>query len=179
MRNDKSIDLLLKAVTEMYQPNEKLYLVVAGTLNVTDKDYYKSLADKCTETGAALIAFDYVDKELEGYYYSAADILVLPYSFISQSGVAYCGLLYHLPMIASDIPRWAGMVQSGVNADMFKKGDEVDLERRILSLSGDEARMRAYRKGSENILNHDFSIKKRVELTEKAYGQLFSQYGNN
>ena len=174
IREDKSIDLLLKAFPKAYEKNSNLYLLSGGTLNVKEKEYYRSLARECEKTGAAKIVFDYIDSNLEPAYYSAADILVVPYSYISQSGVAYCGLLYELPMIASDIPRLDLMAKDGVNADIFKSGDVTELTDRLVNLSTDHKRLKKYSEGSRQIREADFSIKKRVAVTEKAYEDILA-----
>lgn len=175
IREDKTIDVLFKAFPEAYKENNDLFLLSAGTLNVKNKEYYQDLAKKCEETGSARIVFDYVSSDMEPVYYSAADILVVPYSYISQSGVAYCGLLYELPMIASDIPRLDLMAKEGINADIFKKGDVAQLTRRIIDLSLNPEKLRKYSEGSRQIREADFSIKKRVALTEQAYNDLIPE----
>lgn len=172
IREDKSIDLLYKAFPKALEKSKDLYLVSAGTLNVKDKDYYMNLADKCIDTGSATINFDYVSKEMEPIYYSCADILVLPYSYISQSGVAYCGLLFNLPMIASDIPRLDLMAKEKINAETFESGNVDDLVDKILLLSNDKNKLNKYAQGSEKIREEDFSIKRRVSLTQQAYYDL-------
>lgn len=173
VRDDKTIDLLYKAFPAALKRNPNLFLLSGGTLNVTDKDYYKQIAEECRKTGSAKIDFAYIDKELEGVYYSAADILVVPYSYISQSGVAYYGLLYDLPMIASDIPRLDLMARGGVNAEIFHKGDVEELTNKIVELSQSPEKMKEYSAASHRILKAEFSIQKRVDITEKAYDDLF------
>lgn len=173
VREDKSIDLLFKAFPEALKQNPNLYLLSAGTLNAKDKEYYHSLAQSCISTGCAKIDFEYVSKELEHAYYSAADVLVVPYSSISQSGVAYCGLLYNLPLIGSDIPRLDLMAKQGVNAEIFKKGSVEELTKKIVELSSDSQKMAQYAAGSKKVRESDFSIKRRVKLTEDAYKSLF------
>lgn len=174
IREDKSIDLLFKAFPKAYNINPELFLLFGGTLNVKDKEYYQSLAERCDQTGSSKIVFDYVDKDLEPAYYSAADILVVPYSYISQSGVAYCGLLYELPMIASDIPRLDLMAKSGINAEIFEKGSEEQLTQKIIELASNPTKLMEYKEGSKRIREEDFSIKKRVAVTEQAYEKLLS-----
>jgi len=172
VREDKSLDVLYKAFPKALEENKDLFLLSAGTLNVKEKDYYKSLADACRATGVAKIDFDYVTKEMEPVYYSAADILALPYSYISQSGVAYCGLLFNLPMIASNIPRLDLMAKDGINAEIFEKGNVNEMAEKIELLATDDERLKKYAMGSKRIREQNFSIKRRVELTEKAYEDL-------
>ena len=175
VRDDKTIDLLYKAFPAALKRNPNLFLLSGGTLNVTEKEYYKQIAEECRKTGSAKIDFAYIEKELEGVYYSAADILVVPYSYISQSGVAYYGLLYDLPMIASDIPRLDLMARGGINAEIFPKGNVEELTNRIVELSLSPEKMKEYAAASHRILKAEFSIQKRVDITEKAYDELFIQ----
>ena len=173
VREDKSIDLLFKAFPEALKRNGNLFLLSAGTLNAKDKQYYHALADKCVATGSAKIDFAYVSKEMEHAYYSAADILVVPYSSISQSGVAYCGLLYNLPLIGSDIPRLDLMAKQGINAEIFPKGSVEGLTEKIVELSTDPEKLARYAEGSKAVRERDFSIRRRVQYTEEAYRNLF------
>ena len=172
VRDDKTIDLLLEAFPKAFERNKELYLLSGGTLSATDKDRYLRLAEECNKTGSARIDFKYIDKSDEPLYYSAADILVLPYRYISQSGVAYCGLVYDLAMIASDIPRLDLMAKSGVNAAVFGKGDVEDLVEKIVKLSKDKEKIEEYSLGSRHIREKEFSIKRRVSITEEVYKSL-------
>lgn len=175
IREDKTIDVLYKAFPKALKINPDLFLLSAGTLNVKDKEYYTSLAEKCRATGAAKIDFDYVSKEMEPVYYSAADILALPYSYISQSGVAYCGLLFNLPMVATDIPRLDLMAKSGVNAEIFEKGNVEEMAEKIAALASDDEKLKRYADGSKRIREKDFSIRRRVALTEQAYRDIIKK----
>lgn len=174
VRDDKTIDVLYKAFPKALRKNPDLFLLSAGTLNVKEKDYYNSLAKTCIETGVAKIDFEYITKEMEPVYYSAADILALPYSYISQSGVAYCGLLFNLPMVASNIPRLDLMAKDGINAEIFEKGNVDQMAAKISLLASDDQKLKRYAEGSQKIREQDFSIKRRVELTEKAYEEILN-----
>ena len=109
---------------------------------------------------------------MEPVYYSAADILALPYSYISQSWVAYCGLLFRLPMVASDIPRLDLMAKEGINAEIFSKGDDIAMAQKLAELAADDQKLVRYAEGSVRIREEDFSIKRRVALTEQAYREI-------
>ena len=175
IREDKTIDVLYKAFPQALKKNPDLFLLSAGTLNVKGKDYYASLADACRATGSAKIDFAYINKEMEPVYYSAADILALPYSYISQSGVAYCGLLFRLPMVATDIPRLDLMAKEGINAEIFPKGDDAAMADKLAELAADDQKLARYAEGSERIREEDFSIRRRVALTEAAYRDIMKK----
>ena len=45
----------------------------------------------------------YVEDQEVPAYFSAADVLVIPYTRASQSGVAHIGMAFGLPIVASDV----------------------------------------------------------------------------
>lgn len=175
IREDKTIDVFYKAFLELNKINKDAFLLSAGTLNVKNKDYYIDLANQCKETGLAKIDFDYVSKDMEPVYYSAADVLVLPYSYISQSGVAYCGLLFNLPMIGSKIDRLDIMLKDGINGEMFEKGNYCQLSSVMDGFIKDNTKIAKYVQGSIDVRTRDFSIKNRVRYTEEAYKELLGE----
>lgn len=172
IREDKRIDDLYKAFLMANDESDNLFLVSAGTLNAKDKNYYLKLAKKCTDTGNAKVIFDYISKEDEPLFYSSADLLVLPYDYISQSGVAYCGLLFGCPMLGSNIPRLDIMIKNGINGEFFEKGNVTDLKNKMIKLLKNDDLIEKYSNGSTFVLKNDFSIKNRVKISECAYKEI-------
>lgn len=64
-------------------------------------------------------------------FFKAADVLVLPYTTIFQSGVLFLGYAFGLPVIASDVGSLAEEVIQGETGFVFKAGDSSDLARAI------------------------------------------------
>jgi glycosyltransferase involved in cell wall biosynthesis len=77
------------------------------------------------------------DHEL-GAYFRRADLLVLPYREIDQSGVLFTALAFGKPLLLSDVGGFPEVAASGA-ARLFKAGDVAALHDRLRELLGDPA----------------------------------------
>jgi glycosyltransferase involved in cell wall biosynthesis len=98
--------------------------------------------------------FGYVPDDRVPVFFSAADLVVLPYtSFDSQSGVGATALPYLKPMVVSrtgGLPEWVGLNESWI----VPPGDVAALARRLISFFGDrERQVKAYRRLAEKVLD--------------------------
>ena len=64
-------------------------------------------------------------------YYSLADLIVLPYRKIYQSGVLLMAMTFGVPVVASNIPGMCEIVVDQENGLLFKSGDFVSLAEKI------------------------------------------------
>ena len=53
--------------------------------------------------GRVLLRADYIPDDETEIYFKAADVLVLPYRQIYQSGVLFLGYSFGLPVLAADV----------------------------------------------------------------------------
>ena len=67
-----------------------------------------------------------LDDETE-LYLKAADVLVLPYRYIYQSGVLFLGHSFGLPVIAADVGCLKDEIVEGQTGFIFRPEDPVDL----------------------------------------------------
>ena len=75
-------------------------------------------------------------------------------------------------MVATDIPRLDLMAKEGINAEIFPKGDDIAMAQKLSELAADDQKLVRYAEGSVRIREEDFSIKRRVALTELAYREI-------
>ena len=112
--------------------------------------------------------------EMMCYYFSAADILCVPYREIYQSGIAQFGLIYDMPIIGSDLKRMSDMVQQGINGETFENENIEALTEAIITLSIDKQKMEKYSVGSKIISERDFSVEERARRTVEAYKKILN-----
>jgi D-inositol-3-phosphate glycosyltransferase len=67
-------------------------------------------------------------------YYSAADVVVLPYRKIYQSGVLLMAMSYGKPVVASDIEGMTEIITDGVNGYLFVSGDAQSLSAKLVEV---------------------------------------------
>jgi len=83
---------------------------------------------------------DYVPNALVPKYFSAADVVALPYLTTSGSGVASIGMAYGKAILASDLEVMRELLDGYEGATFAKPGDPVNLRSRIEQLSIERCR---------------------------------------
>ena len=169
VRHSKGLDVLLKAFPRAYARNPKLFLLGAGAFHAVDGDMYRSLAKECLTEDSGRMDFAHIPDEKLNDYFSAADILCVPYREIYQSGIAQFGLIYELPIVGTNLERMADMVRQGINSETFPSENTEALADALVELSRDPEKMQRYAEGSREISLRDFSVEERARRTVEAY----------
>jgi glycosyltransferase involved in cell wall biosynthesis len=86
------------------------------------------------------------DGELPGYF-RAADLVVLPYREIDQSGVLFTALAFGKPLLLSDVGGFPEIADAGA-ARTFPAGDAQALRGALRELLGDRAALAALAQGA-------------------------------
>ncbi len=71
------------------------------------------------------------------YYYAAADVVVLPYRRIYQSGVLLMAMSYGKPVVVSDIEGMTEVVADDYNGYVFPAGDAEALADKLIEVMAD------------------------------------------
>lgn len=74
-------------------------------------------------------------------YFERADVVVLPYREIDQSGVLFTALAFGRPMVLTDVGGFSDIARAGA-ADIVPPGDPRALARALATLLGDHGRRR-------------------------------------
>jgi D-inositol-3-phosphate glycosyltransferase len=173
IKNAKGLDVLIKAFAKEYNFNKDIYLLIGGRFQNVDEDYYKNLIKTYLNETNSKITFEFIPYNLERYYFSAADVLCLPYRELTQSGVAQLGLMYDLPMIATNIGTMSNVVRNKENGLLF----EIDNEKECMQCIKIMAENISFRKKCEIISNklsrEEFSLEKKAKKIIEGYKFIF------
>ena len=74
-----------------------------------------------------LLRADFIPDDEAEVYFKAADVLVLPYKHIYQSGVLFLGHSFGLPVLAADVGSLKDEIVEGKTGFVFRPEDPVDL----------------------------------------------------
>jgi glycosyltransferase involved in cell wall biosynthesis len=109
-------------------------LIIAGPPKPGCEEYWRSVEEaiqKDVSGGRILVRAEFIpDSEIE-VYFKAADILVLPYRHIYQSGILFLGYSFGLPVLAADVGSLKEEIAEGETGFVFKPGDPADLAKAI------------------------------------------------
>ena len=97
VRSYKKVERLI----ELARQRSDLYVVIAG--KVMEANYEAQLTELLKELSNVTFYKDFVSDEDLQYYLRAADLFVLPYDKITNSGSAILALSYDLPVLAPDL----------------------------------------------------------------------------
>lgn len=99
VRKYKGLDLLMKALSDIRLKEKNITLLVAGEF-YDDRNFYDQLAEELKIT--VKVVSDFIPDEDVKYYFSLADLVVLPYRNATQSGVSSLSIHFDKPMIVSN-----------------------------------------------------------------------------
>jgi D-inositol-3-phosphate glycosyltransferase len=125
----KGLEYLVAAFHEVLVRNEGYRLVIAGQVDRCEK-YWKAIREDLCEdvrNGRVLIRDEFIQDDETEVFFKAADVLVLPYTHIYQSGVLFLGHSFGLPALAADVGSFKDEIVEGKTGFVFKPKDPVDL----------------------------------------------------
>jgi glycosyltransferase involved in cell wall biosynthesis len=121
VRAYKGLDVLINAMP-MVARDFDVELVVAGEF-YDDRRKYEELISTVAPDGLITLHPDYASTEKVRDYFSAADVVVLPYRSATQSGIAQIAYNFDVPVIASDVGGLAEVVKDGKTGYVVPPGD--------------------------------------------------------
>jgi len=170
----KGIDLLVTAFQQIAASNRRYRLIIAGKPRGGCEKYVAEIEHAINGYGikdqVQLRVGFVADDQLEAYF-KAADLLVLPYRFISQSAVLLMAYSFGLPVVATDVGCFREDVIEGRTGFLCKPDDPVDLAAAIERYFASDL-YHCFDKCSEDVRNYAnerYSWEKVRELTLNAY----------
>ncbi len=128
----KGLDLLLNAMPAILAEFPDLKLVVAGKEWKDEFSKYDRLIVKNNLQENIVLHIRYIpDKEVP-LFYRSADLVILPYRKIYQSGVLLLAMSYKVPVVVADLPGMTEIIRDNHNGFLFTAGRVSSLSRRII-----------------------------------------------
>jgi D-inositol-3-phosphate glycosyltransferase len=131
----KGLEYLVAAFTELSKECFNYRLIIAGSVK-NCQNYWRAVEQSIILSGVGeriIQKIEYVPDEDTEIYFKAADVLLLPYTYIFQSGVLFLGYSFGLPVIASNtgsmqedvIQGKTGFIHEAKNADALAEAIRV------------------------------------------------------
>src|SRR5207253_2127852 len=101
----KGLEYLISAFSALLSKDRSYRLIIAGRPKGSEK-YSKQIQQAIARSGIRdriIQRIVYIPDELTELYFKAADVLILPYTHVFQSGVLFLGYSFGLPAIAADV----------------------------------------------------------------------------
>ena len=130
----KGLDYLIAAFQQISTRQADYRLIVAGRPENDCRSYWRGIQERIREDvrdGRILLRAEHIPDNETELYFKAADVLVLPYRQIYQSGVLLLGHSFGLPILAAGVGSLKDEIVEGRTGFVFRSEDPVDLARAI------------------------------------------------
>jgi len=114
----------------------------------------------------------FVDEKEVASYFSQADIVVLPYRRIDQSGVLMTALAFGKPIVASRVGGFAEVLKDGVHGFLVDPGDVEALAQALARLLADDELRARMGKAVQELASGELSWESIAEKTIAVYERL-------
>src|SRR5579862_5102562 len=135
VRPYKGIEYLLDAFRLLLSDEPANYrLIIAGEPMKGSEDYLHEIrtsVERDFDQGRVLLRIQFIPDEEMEIYLKAADVLVLPYKEIFQSGVLFLAYSFGLPVVATDVGSFREEIIEGTTGFLCKPGDPAELAKAI------------------------------------------------
>ena len=174
----KGLEYLVAAFIALAKRNERYRLLIVGKPK-GNENYWKQIERKIASSGLrnrVIEEIEYVPDEATELYFKAADVLILPYTRIFQSGVLFLGYSFGLPAIAANVGTLNEEIVEGETGFMSKPCDPSDLARVIASYFESDlyANLEQRRSEINKYANKRYSWSKVTAITTAAYSRLLA-----
>lgn len=130
----KGLHYLTSAFLRLALQGDDYKLIIAGRLEEGCEQYWESIQREIQEyvdKGRIISRVEFIPDSEAEVYFKGADVLVLPYREIFQSGVIFLGYNFGLPVLAADVGSLKEEIVDGKTGFVFRPEDPIDLARAI------------------------------------------------
>ena len=170
----KGLEHLVAALPGIMARDRDLHLVVAGKVKKGHEAYWTGIEGGLSSpnlVGRVTTRIAHVPDDEVEIYFKAADVLVVPYVQIFQSGVPFLAYSFGLPVIATDVGSLKDDIVAGQTGSICRPADPDDLARTIEEyFDGDLFHRLESRRGDiQELANQRYSWAKVAAITESVY----------
>jgi D-inositol-3-phosphate glycosyltransferase len=173
----KGVEYLVAAWAELAPKSAEARLVIAGRPKEQDAAYWTAIQQTLARGGwgdRVLQKIEYLPEADVEIYFKAADVLILPYTYIFQSGVLFVGYSFGLPVVAADVGSLKEEIVEGETGFVCQAKSAASLAATIQKyFQSDLYRQLEQRRGRiRDFANDRYSWSKVAAITTACYSKL-------
>jgi glycosyltransferase involved in cell wall biosynthesis len=120
----KGLDTLIQSFPKAAQKNSKLKLLIAGMPeNLKLKERYIKLIESLNCKESVLYEFSFIPSNSIALYFSASDLVVLPYRNIDHSGIIHLSYSFARPILATNVGDFSEIIEERITGFLVEKDD--------------------------------------------------------
>jgi len=163
----KGLGYLIQAADELIQRKIVFKIIIAGTGSDLENHRQKIIGDSHYELLDTYIPNDQVES-----LFKRANIIVLPYTDATQSGVVSMGLKYARPIVATDVGSVSEVVRDNYNGLLVKAMNMLELANALEELIIDQEKSVRLGENSKKLAAAEISWKTIANKTISSYKEV-------
>jgi glycosyltransferase involved in cell wall biosynthesis len=180
IRPYKGVEYLVAAFQRVAKKNENYRLIIAGEPKKESKPYLRQIQETiamCPSREKVIQKIEFVPDSETELYFKAADVLVLPYAEVFQSGVLVLAYSFGLPVIASDVGSFRDDIVPGKTGYICRSCEPIDLAKTIEEYFQSELfeNLPTRRQEIQEFANQRYSWKAVGRVTRDVYAALLNR----
>lgn len=181
IRPYKGIELLLEAFKSLTAVEPGNYrLIIAGEPKKGSEEYLRQIQQfvaRELNSEQVILTIQFIPDEEMELYFKAADVLVLPYKEIFQSGVLFMAYSFGLPVIATDVGSFREDVIEGQTGFLCRPDDPIDMATTIQTYFASDLfkNLKVRRQELIDYVNRNHSWSAAAEVTREVYTQILGR----
>ena len=181
IRPYKGLEHLLAAFQQLLTSHKDYRLIIASEPKKGSEKYLEEIQQtihRIDDEGRILQRIQFIPDEDIELYFKAADVLVLPYTNIFQSGVLFLGYSFGLPVVATDVGSFKEEIIEGETGFICGPADPSGLAKTLEAyFASDLYRdLRNRRREIKDYADVQHSWGAVAELTLNAYVKMLGRY---
>ena len=168
----KGLDLLLTALPDVIKSHPDVMLLIAGRVWKDDYSTYSRIIEQNHLQPYCREDIRYIPNSKVGLYYDAADLVVLPYRRIYQSGVLLMAMSYGKAVLASDLEGMREIVQDNESGFLFQCGNVKSLTDSLVRILADKKMSEHVAVNGKKHVKKEFHWQRIGRLTAECYSEL-------
>jgi glycosyltransferase involved in cell wall biosynthesis len=174
----KGLEYLVEAFSALTQKDSSYRLIIAGKPKWNER-YWRRIEQLINDRGVKdciICRIGHVPDGETEIYFKAADVLVLSYVEVFQSGVIFLAYSFGLPVIAADVGSLKESIVEARTGFVFQPKNSIDLTRKIEKYFASTlfANMNTSRADIQAYANENNSWRKVATITTNIYTDLLS-----
>jgi glycosyltransferase involved in cell wall biosynthesis len=179
IREYKGLDYLLPAVAHARRRIPGLRLIIAG--RSFDPALGTRYRQQISDLGLGdVVRFEnrFIETAEVGTLFSAADLVVLPYIRIDQSGVLFLAYTFGKPVLATSIGGLPELVRKGRSGFLVQPGDSQALSDGIFGAWAERDRLPEMGSNARRLIEEEYTWERQADITVDAYLCLLDDGGH-
>jgi D-inositol-3-phosphate glycosyltransferase len=180
IRPYKGIEQLLAAFRLLTAQHLHYRLIIAGEPKKGSEEYRHQI-EQTVKTeftpGQIIMKIQFIPDEEMEVYLKAADVLVLPYKEIFQSGVLFLAYSFGLPVVATDVGSFREEIVEGTTGFLCQPGEPAELAKAIETYFASELykNLKVRRQEIKAYADANHSWNAVADLTRNAYAEMLGR----